>query len=332
MGFLDFLRHFLRREGKTPPDQGGSVKHSEEKQMLKDRETRSVAQVSDALPSYSKDRSFEKKLRWQIKDAAAETVRWTITPEKAALMLEWNDRNRPLTEKKIKNYAAVMASGGWRYNGVPIIFSKRRLIDGQHRLHACIASKVSIDSLMVFGAPDDAFDTIDIGKTRTASDIFSIHGVSNANLCSAGAKWVYQYENNQLSPSGGGIEIEHKTLHAFFLENQGIGDSVWIAYLLKKNKLAMPSIIMAIHYIASRKHKRDADEFFRKVGDGLGFTGKKDPAYRLHHRLIENATSQEKLGRKQIAALTIKAWNAHRLGRDVGTLKYSADETFPKVI
>jgi hypothetical protein len=277
----------------------------------------------------SKDRGFEKKLRWQIQNPVAENVRWTITPEMAEVMLKWNDRNRALTLSKAETYAEIMMAGGWRYNGMPIIFSSQRLIDGQHRLSGCTKSGVSFDTLVVFGAPDDAFDTIDIGKTRTASDIFSIHGVKNASNCAAATRWIYGYENDTLLQA---YVVPHSDLYEYFSDHKTIADSVWVAQLFAKNRLAPPSVLMGVHYVAARKSKKDADIFFRKVGEGLGFNGKKDPAYRLHHRFMESAMSQEKLGWRQISALTIKAWNAHRLGRDVGVLKFGADETFPKVI
>jgi len=279
------------------------------------------------------DGGFTKRLRWKIKAGDTAPERLTITPAMAEAMLEWNDRNRPMTRPVVEKYARLMAAGRWRYTGEAIIFSSERLIDGQHRLAACVRSGHAFEALVVYNAPDEAFSFIDVGRARTASDVFAIHGVKNWPLMAAAIKWVVGYESNAMvAAAKSSQDIDHATLYEAFLAHPGLQESAWVGHLFAQNRLSMPSLMVALHYLAARKNRKDADDFFRKVGDGLGFVGKKDPAHRLHKRLTDSAIAQEKLGRKQIAALTIKAWNAHRLGRDVGTLKYAADETFPKVI
>jgi len=295
------------------------------------KETEQTQQIDYTAPS--KDRGFEKKLRGQIQNPVAETVRWSITPEMADIMLKWNDRNRPLTPSSVDKYARLMAADRWHFTGQPIIFSSKRLIDGQHRLAAIVKARMAVDALVVFGAPDEAFAFIDVGSVRSAADVFGIHDIKNASLMSAAVKWVYEYENGRFSnASKGYTQLDHDALYQEYLKHPHMQESAWVAGAFVKSRLCSPSLMVGVHYVAAKKSRKDADEFFRKVAEGLGFAGKKDPAYRLHHRLIDSARSQEKLGRLQLTALVIKAWNAYRLGRDVGTLKYSPDETFPKVI
>lgn len=298
------------------------------------KETEQTQQIDYTAPS--KDRGFAKKLRWAIEGSKSLAEKWTITPEIAGEILStWNDRNRPMSKGLVSQYAGSIAAGRWKFTGEPIIFSSVRLIDGQHRLAACVHAGVAIEALVVFGAPDDAFPFIDVGKTRAASDVFAINGVKNAKLMAAAIQWVIGYERNILGTASTGhmlTRMDREELYQAYLGHEKLQDSAWVGSLFAPTRLASPSTIVAIHYLAARKSKKEADEFFRKVAEGLGFGGKKDPAYRLYQRLIDTATSQEKLGRKQLAALVIKAWNANRLGRDVGTLKYSPDETFPKVI
>ena len=83
--------------------------------------------------------------------------------------------------------------------------------------------------------------------------------------------------------------------------------------------------------LCARKSRTLADEFFTKAGTGLGFSGKKDPAYRIHTKLIENLRVADPAGRKTMMALTIKAWNAARDGREITKMSFGADEAFPKV-
>lgn len=293
-------------------------------------DARKLRQIKDTFYNTAE---FEKKLRWLIQSPARDSERWRITPKMAETMLGWNDRNRPTSVGVVKKYAHLMREGRWHYTGEPIIFSTERLIDGQHRLAACVASGATIESLVVFGAPDEAFAFIDVGKTRTASNIFAIHGVKNHAVMAAATQWVVGYEQERIGQAAkGGASKDHAGLYEQYLKHQGLQESAWVANTFKRAKIVSPSMMVAIHYICAHKSRQEADEFFSKVGEGIGFSSKKDPAYKLHKFFVDAAIADERVGRRTAAALTIKAWNAHRRGRDVGSLKFGVEETFPRII
>jgi hypothetical protein len=89
----------------------------------------------------------------------------TVTPKEAVLWLDTkNARNRPISKSTVERYTQEMAAGHWVSNGQPLIFSvSGQLINGQHRLKACVASGKQFDTLIVWGVDDSAFDTIDDG-------------------------------------------------------------------------------------------------------------------------------------------------------------------------
>lgn len=275
---------------------------------------------------------FKKKLRWKIENPPNHSERWHITPEMAETMLEWNDRNRPVTPGKVKDYAEAMLHGRWHYTGEPIVFSRERILDGQHRLLACITAGTAFDALVTFGVPDDSFAYIDIGKKRSTGDIFAINGVKNHLIMAAAITWVVGYDANTLGAAARSVKLDHAQLYEQYEKHSGLQDSAWVAQLFGPAKLASPSMMCAFHYICSRKSRAEADAFFRRVAEGLGFTGKRDPAYRLHKYLVDAAIANQRPGRSVAAALTIKAWNASRRGRDVGVLRFDADEAFPRII
>jgi hypothetical protein len=282
---------------------------------------------------YESTSAFDKKLRWMIENPSKDGLKMKITPKMAEVMLGWNIQNRPLAESTVKKYAAVMRAGRWQYTGETIIFSKSRLMNGQHRLEACVASGVAFDVLVVFGAPDPAFAFMDVGKTRTASNIFAIHSVPNHAVMAAAVQWVLGYETGAIgSAVKGTYGKDHAELYEGYLKHPKLQDSAWVAHLFAKRRIVSPSMMCAIHYVCARKAQGEADTFFRKVAEGIGFNGKKDPAYKLNKTIVDRAVAQDQLGRKAAAAITIKAWNASRLSRDVGALKFEADEVFPKVI
>ena len=62
----------------------------------------------------------------------------TITPAQAKKLLERNTNNRPVSKPHVKFLCGVIRRGEWKLNGDAIRFNSERLVDGQHRLAACI--------------------------------------------------------------------------------------------------------------------------------------------------------------------------------------------------
>lgn len=262
-----------------------------------------------------------------------------ITPALADAMLQHNDKNRPLSPVTVKKYARQMKAGLWRLTKQPIIFSKsRRLQDGQHRLHACVESGVAFQAWVDFGDDDGNFAFIDIGKPRGASDIFAISGVQNAGLIAAASRLIYGYDTGRLTGSKTGLAVSPtpKELFEFYQTCSHLEKSLPAARLFKESRLAPPSMMMAMHYICARKSRAQADIFFEKVATGIGFTNNKEPAYKLHKRLVDNLTGAARLPSLVMAAYTVKAWNCLRTGKPVGLLRWRGeqkpDESFPKAI
>jgi len=109
------------------------------------------------------------------------TRREIITPAIAARMLESNTHNRSLQQRLVSQYARDMLAGNWREHHQGIAFDiDGVLCDGQHRLHAIVESGVSVFMLVSRGLPKSSTDTIDVGKIRTTTDVFTLDGVNRA--------------------------------------------------------------------------------------------------------------------------------------------------------
>ncbi len=102
----------------------------------------------------------------------------TITPEMAQGWLEnHNGKNRKLRQKSTwQRYINDMVNGDWLLTGESIIFDEDgTLVNGQHRLHACVAANRNFDSVVVYGVdPTVAFLAIDQGIGRTSDDYLFI--------------------------------------------------------------------------------------------------------------------------------------------------------------
>src|SRR4030095_4066006 len=67
--------------------------------------------------------------------------------------------------------------GEWQLTGDSIkLDDEGRVRDGQHRLEAIYRSNTPVQALVVRNVTEAAFDVIDTGKTRNASDVLAIHG------------------------------------------------------------------------------------------------------------------------------------------------------------
>ncbi len=97
-----------------------------------------------------------------------------ITPEIAEKYIDSNyEGNRRLNQAWVNQLANDMKSGKFRLNpSAPIIFTTEgKLIDGQHRLWACIQSETPFEAYVFRNCDEELYKVIDIGKTRTTADL-----------------------------------------------------------------------------------------------------------------------------------------------------------------
>lgn len=99
----------------------------------------------------------------------------TITPEIAATYLQHNYGNRSIRRSAVKTLAEAITRGEWRITHQGVAFSdKGRLIDGQHRLSAIVASGRSVQMMVSRGVPDDSFLVLDQHIKRTYADVLEV--------------------------------------------------------------------------------------------------------------------------------------------------------------
>ncbi len=95
----------------------------------------------------------------------------TITPDIAKAYLEHNEGNRPLKDSTLRGLIREMKSGNFKLTHQGIAFDAAgRLIDGQHRLTACILSGSSFQSLVARDVSEESVCFVDIGVKRNVID------------------------------------------------------------------------------------------------------------------------------------------------------------------
>lgn len=301
------------------------------------------AQTGLAIP-FSPKTTFRKKIGWHIAQGTVHAAMFDISDSDAAELLERNEgenyRNRAQSESTVLKYASEMERG-WRLTGEPIILSQSgHLLNGQHRLQACVTAGVSFPTLVVFGIRDDAFAFLDQGRKRSAADIFSIHGVLDYTRMASATLWVWKYHHTGMRNPGGLAGNAPRTpspdqLYDYYLTLKGLDDSRLVTDWFTKVKLVAPSMMGALHYLCAGYDRPAADRFFASIATGENLK-KTDPALKVRNRFIEERVAGGRLSDIYSAAFTVQAWNAMRTGRKITHLRWrteaAPDLAFPTII
>lgn len=256
-----------------------------------------------------------------------------VLPWQAEIMLETNTGNRTLSMVRAARYAKDMKASAWEETGEPIIFSDEGILnDGQTRLKACILAGVPFTTHLTFGVPRKAFKVTGVGAKRTLADVLSIAGEKNATTVAGALNWLKKYLHGFSAPP-----LTHLDGLNLLTEHPNIRGSVSAGSLMaNKTHLMDPSLAIFLHYVFALKDADKADAFFDFLSTGIGATHKNDPRHKLRERLIANKGEKAKLPGIEIAAIAIKAWNAHFSGKHPTYLRWQTSEAagaepFPKV-
>lgn len=254
-----------------------------------------------------------------------------IDPDFARILLEMNTRNRPKSASIIKAYAEAMKAGNWKLNGETIkVTSDGFILDGQHRLEACVLSGVAFDTYFVEVEDANSFDTIDIGHKRTGAHVLAIQGEANYAVLSSALALLYQYEKKGRITKGS-TRINPYAIEELLGKNPDMRISVNYACKYRnKSNLLSRSVCAFVHYIFSRIDADDAEKFMDQVMGGENLQ-RQDPAWAIRNRLmVEQTQRRHNILRNSFSiALLIKAWNLFRAGKPCHVLKYLETEDFP---
>lgn len=109
-----------------------------------------------------------------------------VTPRMAREWLaERNSGNRPIRQQWVVFLASQMTKGRWEV-AQPIMFAADgRLLDGQHRLSAVVASGATVPMVVARGFDSNVFGVIDQGRNRSADDLHGQMGGKNSKFACA---------------------------------------------------------------------------------------------------------------------------------------------------
>lgn len=253
-----------------------------------------------------------------------------ITPEFASHILTFRHRtNRNIRPMKLAQLVSDIKGGNFKLNGETIIFDDEGvLMDGQHRLRACMDTGVSIIVLTAFAFPKGAMGTVDQGASRKASDVLAIDGEVSASTLAAVARMVVAYEANEGKSFANSSAISRGSVIDAVAIYPDIADSVkWQSHHQRLfSGIATGSVFAFCHFILAQRYSREAVEYYLErviVGDELRVG---QPAFSARRRLMASG--------KKTAAFSVevilRAWLSHLRGKDISIVPTTGE--FPHLI
>lgn len=251
-----------------------------------------------------------------------------ITPTMAAEMLNRNTHNRPINKSHVKHFCEIMQRGEMVMNGETIILDADDVVlNGQHRLSACVQSGIPFDSMIVSGIDLEAFKTIDGGKKRSVADSLSMQGETNAtNLASAVQAFVSFIDFGGVIrvSTGSATKVTPQLVDRILQSHPGIRTSM---VAMRKSKLYDNQYGYLLHYLFTIVDRRLARDFAECLSGPHEDVSR--PFVLLREALIAQGHRTDL--RQNRAAKAIKAFNAERSGARPKMLKFCSGEVFPSI-
>jgi hypothetical protein len=240
----------------------------------------------------------------------------TITPEVASQWLKANKHNRPVRRSHVDFLAREILSGNWQVNGQGIVISENEeVLDGQHRLLACIEAGMPFRTLVIYGISSKAFKTMDTGAVRTGSDALALNHVERPTYLvksvGSAVPWCHRLESGLF---GGRAKISNTDILAYVDEHP----SLWhccemLAGYPKETRPVSLAMGTALYEVFQRKDALKAEEFMRNL-----FTGehieRDDVEYILRSMFLAKTSRVHRHPVETRMKMVVLGWNWRRRG------------------
>lgn len=264
-----------------------------------------------------------------------------ISPETARQYLETAGQNRRLSMANVRRYAEAMKAGFWQLNGETVKFSPSgNLIDGQHRLRAVVEAGVPVRLAVIRGINGTAFETFDLGKGRTLSDVLSIYGYDNPAGLAAVIRSIYLYKRFcdptcQLRPAQS-IPVAEFMDYFKASPNHELmvtGTAKGMDYRVRGSFFG-PRIAAFLWILTTLAKPETAADFWTDFGSADLSEG--HPIQVFRRRIKNDMMLNGKISAKSSYAIAIKCWNAYVTGIVPEIYKFiefgRTAEAFPEVV
>ncbi len=244
----------------------------------------------------------------------------TVTPEIARAWLDQNISNRKVKASHVDAMARDMVAGDWKITGDAIRFDVNNLLlDGQHRLLACIKAGVPFTTAVIYGLPSEVKKSIDLGVSRSAADLLSMANIENANHVTAAARWLYTFRSGVVRRNAN-IKVTVSEYMAVLAKHKALPASVREC----RRSHGIPiSMVSAIHYIGTHligfPDRASAMAEVMRSGSP-DYQG--DPIHKLRERMMRSRSdSKYGMHRNDVSAYFVHAWNNFAVRKSLEVVK-----------
>lgn len=291
------------------------------------------SKVNGEFVTQSPDKKAAVWLDEQVEAARGKIVTQVVdlTPAIARALLNRNDGNRKVGERKVSEYARDIKNGAWMMNGEPIILSSEGLMnDGQHRCLAVVETDTPIKVILVIGVERETRLTLDRGKMRSIGDYLSMSGYVSAAQIGTTASMAWQYLNfNKLANSADKRPTKSEVM-SFIRDNEdhSVGGrplSVSTAFANRKGAGVVGGrpLVAFCHWVFwGKAGKAAADDFIVALCEGPNLSAGHPILYVRNRLIIERG----RLRAYDKAELIFRAWNAWRRNAAVRSLQVVGGE------
>ena len=259
-----------------------------------------------------------------------------ITPEMAEKFLSLSKGNRNTSPITVAKYAKMMRRGEWVLSSDFITFDENGvLINGHHRLMAIIESGVTVEIGVLVGVPHDNVQAIDIGKSRTLTDVvrFALPGIADVNNTVATARFLLgiRFRNGHvILPNDGGFSksvFTQKDIIAFVSEHYNeLMDAVKVVGSVPFCRV----IFRSVAYRLRNVNRDKVQYFFDRCRDGAGLEAG-SPILLLRNKLL-GYTLHGADSYKTALFYVHTAWNLYVMGETRKILKMAPGAKVPELI
>lgn len=259
-----------------------------------------------------------------------------LSPTAARDILEGNTRNRSLREDYVRKLAGAMERGEWMVNGEPIqIAENGELLNGQHRLSAIVESGMTVPMLVVRGLPPTTRMTMDVGTRRNLSDVLALHGQVDTTNLGAMLGMLHRYRNGQRLDNSGRTAPTAAEALARLEEEPGVTTYLpfgWKVFRATRMRVSVSALLV---YLFDEVDPGEGTRFFEALCNGSAEP--KGSPVRALWSILKRAQKERdyRVSTYVLNAMTIKAFNAWREGREMTLLLFRSGgtrEAFPKIL
>jgi hypothetical protein len=257
-------------------------------------------------------------------DLAREWIRRheaVVSAERAANGGKARD-NRTIRIPVVEKYARDMKAGKWHRNGESVkIAWNGAIVDGQHRVYACLRADVEFWSVVVTGLEPEAQDTIDTGLPRRFGDQLTIANEKNPVILAAVTRWALRWLHGLRTSSSGYQPTQPEMIDYLAADPRLRMAAAYAARAKKEFKPVRPPVYAMAWMVLHGADWNSGEVFMERILDGAGLPSG-HPILTLRQRMINaKIPPVERLTEHEQLALFCLAWNAFREDRTMAKLQ-----------